>query len=296
MGLFDIFSKKKTTSPPPPAEPKVDRNISRLARVVGDKLAQNYDRFEAIQALSKIQSPEAATALLRRFTFYVEPSITDQEEKELAFQAIVDCRDQALEPVLSFCEKAESLTWPLKILREILAPESYIAEVVGLLEDFDTDYTRNNDPKIQLIAALENDRSDEARAATVRFLDDVSEPVRFQAVLTLFSIGNPECCARLAEIAIEEESQRVRNKIAEGLALQAWPIPPPLRDRFSAAVAFQSGFSLDAEGRLVGRPSFLTLPSLLVPRARRVRSPPTPSRRPPQRTCPPPRASRALAA
>lgn len=27
--------------------------------------------------------------LLKRFTFYIEPSITDQEEKEVAFQGIV---------------------------------------------------------------------------------------------------------------------------------------------------------------------------------------------------------------
>jgi hypothetical protein len=254
MGLFDIFSSKKKSAPPaspssaaPKAE-KADKNVARLGKVAGDKHAQNYDRLEAIEALSRIQSSEAAAALLRRFTFYIEPSITDQEEKEIAFHGIVACGEEAIEPIVNFCERADSLNWPLKILREVMTPEGFLEETVQILDGFDTDYARNVDPKIQLLGALET----ESREAALRFLEDVSEPVRFQAVLTLLSANHELAVPRLVELAIDEESVRIRNKIAEGISFKGWVVPAELRDRFSGAV-YGGGFSLDGDGKVRGR-------------------------------------------
>ena len=87
MGLFDLFSKgsgKKGEKGEKKSNP-----ASKYAEKAGDKRAQNYDRQEAIQNLADLGTVESAAALLKRFTFMIDPSITDQEEKEAAFNGIL---------------------------------------------------------------------------------------------------------------------------------------------------------------------------------------------------------------
>jgi HEAT repeat protein len=248
MGIFDIFKSKTKTNAPPPAAG--DKNIARLGRVVGDRMSQTYDRMDAIEALAKLSSKEAVSALLKRFTFYSDPSISDQQEKEAVFHAILDVGENAIEPVVAFCQKAESLTWPLKILGELLEPEGFQEAALDLLEEHDTDYTRNVDPKTQLLASLEGRKGERVRAIVSRFLDDSSEPVRFQAVVTVLSLDDDAAVPALAALAAEEESLRVRNKVCEGLKARSWTIDEDQRAAFARAVS-QSGFRLDADGHVV---------------------------------------------
>ncbi|MCS6900528.1 MAG: hypothetical protein RMJ98_13160 [Myxococcales bacterium] len=256
MGFFD-FLKKKNSSPPS-ADTKTagrsagDRSVARLGRVVADKLAQNYDRMEAIEALSKVHTSEAAAALLKRFSFAIEPSITDQEEKEVAFRGVVACGEEAIVPVLQFCEKAESLTWPLKILKEILPPERYVEEVVDLLDAHDTDWSRNVDPKLHLIRALEGQKNDEVKEVLVRFLEDVSEPVRFQTTIALFSLEDPSLLPKILEKIGEEESTRLVVKVAESLKSRGWEVPEAFRQPLARALrSSPSGYDVDEDGRVV---------------------------------------------
>lgn len=251
MGLFDFFKKKSSPSaPPPPAAG--DKNVARLGRTAADKLAQNYDRLEAIETLARIRSAEAAAALLKRFTFAIEPSITDQEEKEIAFQGIVACGEEALAPTIAFCEKAESLTWPLKVLHEILPADRYVEEVLDLLDGFDTDYSRNVDPKIHLIDALENQKSDEVIEVLLRFLDDVSEPVRFRTILVLFSLEDPTIVPKVLEKAINEESVRLVAKVADCIAARSWTVPAEFRDSFARVLqSSASRYDIDGDGRIL---------------------------------------------
>jgi hypothetical protein len=91
VGIFDLFRKTpKNTTTSAASAPAVDKKIAGPAKVVADKRAQTYDRIEAIQALVDMKSPDAAAALLRRFTFTIDPSITDADEKEVAFRGIIE--------------------------------------------------------------------------------------------------------------------------------------------------------------------------------------------------------------
>ncbi|MET0594471.1 MAG: HEAT repeat domain-containing protein, partial [Polyangiaceae bacterium] len=131
MGLFDIF-KSKGKSEAAPVAAGGDKNIVRLGKVAGDKHAQNYDRIEAIDALARLGTGEAAAALLRRFTFHIDPSITDQEEKDVAARGVQAAGEAAVEPIRTFCSKAESLTWPLKLLKDLVPSDRYVEEVIQL--------------------------------------------------------------------------------------------------------------------------------------------------------------------
>jgi HEAT repeat protein len=254
-----------------------------LAKTAGDRRAQSYDRDEALRGLSLHGTPEAAEALLKRFTFQVDPSITDQEEKGLAFDAIVRIgsggarirvdgtsrkdehgnlmplepeevaalREAVVERVRGFCTHAENLSWPLRVLRALLDDAEYEAELLALLEGSDTEYVRNVEPKLNVICALEEVVSPAARKAVEPFLEDVTETVRFHAVETTFKQLDPLSLPALVQMLKSEESTRVKNKVAEGLARLGWPIPKELRSELGEALRDCADFRLDAEGKVL---------------------------------------------
>jgi hypothetical protein len=227
MGLFDLFTGKKN---PEAAKRKTDREIARLTRLVGEKMTQNFDRQEAIEQLSAMGTAQSAAALLRRFTWSMDPSITDHEEKEAASRGIVAAGEAALEPLRAFCAKADSLTWPIKILKQIVSQDDIVDELLGILDEFDTEYVRNIEPKKQLLSALEEFKCEDVREAIEPFLTDISEPVRYAAVTTTFAMQDDKSVSALIEALEEEESLRVKNRIAQGLAEAGWEVAAGLRE------------------------------------------------------------------
>jgi HEAT repeat protein len=239
MGLFDFLSKGKDD------KPKGAKDIARLERLVANKLSQNYDRQEAIDQLSKNADAASAAALLKRFDWQLDPSITDQEEKQLCLRGIVAAGEDALEPLRRYCKKAPSLTWPLKILSEIVPKDRITDELLSLLDQFDTEYTRNVEPKVQLLQVLEGHPSEEVRVATEPFLQDAGETVRFTAANTVFAVKDAASVPALVAMLEAEESLRVKNRVAQGLAEHGWTIPAELADACRASLP--PGYTLTSD-------------------------------------------------
>ena len=225
MGLFDFF--RKTDGP---GQGKVDREIARLERLVSNKLSQNFDRQDALEQLGRIATAEAAAVLLKRFNWHLDPSITDQDEKEVAVRGIVAAGAAALEPIREYCRRAEGLTWPLKALSQIVDREGYVDELLTLLDQFDTEYVRNPEPKVQLLHALEDFPREDVRLAVEQFVEDASEPVRFAAVNAAFAMKCEESIEVFVLALVREESLRIKNRIAQGIVEAAWQVPDSLRD------------------------------------------------------------------
>jgi len=246
VGLFDLFkagSKDKTEKRDPKAAA-----AAKWAERAADKRAQNYDRQEAIAALSDMKTSDAAAALLKRFTFTIDPSITDQDEKDTAFEGVVGAGEEAIEPIRTFSAKAASLAWPMKILKELLSEEAYVEELLTWLARWDTEYAKFIDPKIQLLVALEDYKHPKIREAVEPFLEDVNETARFHAAATIFAQGDPAATTPLVAIFFDEESFRIKNKIADGFVASGWPIPDDQREAMRKALP--PGYSIDAAGKL----------------------------------------------
>ena len=246
MGIFDFLKKGST---PPPAHTKTfSKKVAGPAKIAGDKRAQTYDRAEAIRALVDLKTVEAAEALLKRFTFSIDPSITDQEEKETAFAGVVSVGEGVVPAVIAFCERAEVLTWPLRILRDVLDDEAYKAELLGLAANFDTEYARNVEPKLQVVGALGELKGDDVRAAVERFLEDSNENVRFTAVQSTFAHGTEASIAPLVKLLEQEESIRIKNNVCGGFVTRGWKIPPDLIERTKKALSDVDDYALGKDG------------------------------------------------
>ena len=279
MGLFDIFKRDRAKSDD--GKPG-DRKLESLTKKASDKRAQAYDRDEALRALIELGTPGAAEGLLKRFHLKVDPSITDQEEKQLAFDGIVsigrgqrgkrvadegrdpkeissepltlaecdELRDAVVAAARRHCEGAENLTWGIKVIRALLDDAAYEAQLLEMLGKHDTEYTRNVEPKLNLLAALEDVKSDAIREAVEGFLEDVNETVRFHAVQTAFSQGSVASLEPMVRMLATEESVRVKNKVADGVRELGWQIPEPLRDDFAAAMRDVYEFRLTSDFRV----------------------------------------------
>jgi hypothetical protein len=265
MGLFDIFKRDR---PKGDDGKPADRKLESLTKKASDKRSQAYDRDEALRALVELGTAGAAEGLLKRFNLKVDPSITDQEEKQLAFDGIVsigrgqrgkrlsdegrdskeissepltlaevdELRDAVVAAARRHCEGAENLTWGLKVIRALLDDAAYEAQLLDMLGKHDTEYTRNVEPKLNLLAALEDVKSEAIREAVEAFLGDVNETVRFHAVQTAFAQGSLASLEPMVRMLADEESVRVKNKVAEGIRERGWVVPEPLRDAFAAAM------------------------------------------------------------
>jgi HEAT repeat protein len=240
LGLFDFFSKGREERPK-------TRDIARLERMIANKLSQNYDRQEAIDELAKIGDEASAAALFKRFDWTLDPSITDQEEKAACLNGIVAAGEAALEPLRRYAKRAESLTWPLKVLVAIVPAERVADEMLALLDQFDTEYVRNPEPKVQLLQALEAYPSEDVRIAVEPFLGDAGETVRFTAANTVFAVNDAQSVPALVAALDGEESLRVKNRIAQGLAERNFAIPAELAE--SCQKGLPAGYAL-RDGRV----------------------------------------------
>jgi hypothetical protein len=230
MGLFDFFGRKSGGG-------AVGKHGARAA----DKRAQAPDRWQSLRALGEMKSAEAVEALLQRFTFRIDPSITDQEEKDLAMHGIVSSGEVAVEPVRAFMRQSASIAWPVKMLQQLVSAEELVGDLLALLSEMSTDYERDPQRKIDVIMQLEDHRDARIRDAVQRFLEDANETVRFHAVQTL--AGQAEIDeAREAFLALftREESVRVRVRILDVCVERGWTVDPA-----AMAGKVPSGYAID---------------------------------------------------
>lgn len=241
MGLFDFF-KGGSGSKGEPSSSAVRKHAARVA----NKRAQAPDRWDSIQALAQMGTEEAVDALLARFAFQIDPSITDQEEKDAAFEAVVETGPVAIEPVKRCLRTAETIAWPLRMLDRLLEPEQVMTELLEALAAMQLEYERDPERKLSLLSTLEERRDPRIIAAAARFLEDVNETARFYAAGAIYAQENADAVRPLLLAALaKEDSTRARARILEGFAARAWDVGD-LREKLLKDLP--AGLSLDAKG------------------------------------------------
>jgi HEAT repeat protein len=235
MGLFDVFKG---------GGGGLQKHVARVA----NKRAQKHERWESIQVLASDGSEEALRALLTRFTVRVDPSITDGEEKNEAFLGIVRHGEAALEPVLDFLESSEVLAWPLKILKEIQTEEEVMTTLLELLSKMDTEYERDPQKKIDVIASFEECKDPRIVEAVTRFLEDMNETVRFHTAGAILAQDEADqALEALSKAFVAEESVRVRMRILDGYIEHGWTLGDVKEE---ALKRIPTGYSLGKKGEV----------------------------------------------
>ncbi|MCB9729023.1 MAG: HEAT repeat domain-containing protein [Deltaproteobacteria bacterium] len=237
MGLFDRFGKASKTS----------RHVSRLTNAY----AQTQDRTRAMEILAGMGTPEAFTGLLQRFTFRIEASIVDNDEKEYACQLLIDAGPKAIEPIKAFVESNDAVYWPLRALRDIAGTDAAVGLLLNALDRSLTKEGRQNEQKVQLVANLRDFKHPKVEARLLELVHDRDEEVRILAIDALMTYGPETALEPAVQRAIDpDESLRVKTVVIEQLIENAWPLTP-WREQLAADDALPVPYALGAGDRII---------------------------------------------
>lgn len=221
MGIFDLLSK----------EGRDKSALNSSIKKTTDKFVQSVDRFGAMEKLRDIGSDEALYGLCRRFSFYYDKTIEDEQEKQWVEETLAGFGEKALPALRKFILGGETLSYPLKVLEKIATPDKILTLVDEVLEREEPGYARHPEKKIQLLSWLGEWKEGEPAGVARRivpYLKDFDETVRFTAIEALGHAPPDAETTRAALIEAllrpEEESRRIQVRVGEVLAERGWRI------------------------------------------------------------------------
>jgi hypothetical protein len=213
--VFGLFSKEKS----------LQRTIDKAT----NKLAQQADRWGALEKLRDDGSEEALLGLCKRFSITSTKGVEDEQEKSWVVDTLVGKGEAAAKPLRRYLRTAQHLAFPLKVLERIMPKDQVIEVVDELFTDEVPGYTRDPERRLELIRWLTEWPQVSAAEVLPRvapYLADFDENVRFAAVDGIAhhdaSLAGPQLVAAL--VRPEEESGRVKRRIAELLVEHKIPL------------------------------------------------------------------------
>lgn len=226
--VFGLFSK--------------ERALQKTIEKATNKLAQQPDRWGALEKLREDSSEEALFGLCKRFGVTSQKGIEDEQEKDWVVDVLVEKGGASLVPVQRYMKGADQLAFPLRVLERIADHDKILALADEIFASEPPGYARFPERRIDLIkwfGEWKGATEEEVISRLVPYLVDFDENVRFHAIDGL-SHRTP---AKVAEPLIdgllrpEEESGRIKRTIVEVLERTK----APLGSRATQVAAMLSG-------------------------------------------------------
>jgi hypothetical protein len=213
--VFGLFSKEKA----------LQRTIERAT----NKLAQQPDRWAALEKLKEDGSEAALVGLCRRFAITSQKGVEDEAEKNWVVSTLVDKGEAALPAVIRYMKAAEQLAFPLRVLERIAPRDKILAVADELFASEPPGYVRMPERRIDLLrwfAEWKPATDDELIARLTPYVTDFDENVRFAAIDGMAAHTPAKIAPPLiaALIRPEEESGRIKRAIVEVLARSQAPL------------------------------------------------------------------------
>ena len=241
--VFGLFSKEKS----------LQRTIERAT----NKLAQQGDRWAAMEQLHKDGSEDALYGLCKRFGVTSMKQVEDEQEKNWVVDVLVALGPTALPPVRRFVKSAPQLAFALKVVERIASNEELLAIVDEILATEEPGYTRDPERRLDVIrwlAELEAIPAAERVKRIAPYLQDFDQNVRCAAADAMAPhdpamIGDALLAAFLRP---EEESGRFRRQIAQILADKKIPLGGKGAEVAPLLIGPAAGFAVSGD-RLIAR-------------------------------------------
>jgi hypothetical protein len=238
--VFGLFSK--------------ERQLQKTIEKATNKLAQQPDRWGALEKLREDGSEDALFGLCKRFGVTSMKGVEDEQEKTWVVDVLAEKgnsypaaktgqteaereegrranRDRVLAALMRFMKSSEevSLSFPLRVLERIADHETVIATVDELLRSEPPGYARFPDRRIDLLkwfTEWSGATDDEVISRVTPYLPDFDENVRFTAIDGLGSREPAKIVGPLIDALVrpEEESGRIRRTIVEVLEKSKAPL------------------------------------------------------------------------
>lgn len=226
--VFGLFSKEKA--------------LQRTIEKATNKLAQQPDRWAALEKLKDEGTEDALVGLCKRFAITSTKGVEDEAEKLWVVDTLVGKGAAALAPLVRYMKTAEQLAFPLRVLERI-APRDKVIEVADqLFASEQPGYVRMPERRIDLLrwfAEWKPATDDEVVSRFTPYVTDFDENVRFTAIDGMATRDPAKIAPPLlaALVRPEEESGRIKRAIAEVLE----KTKAPLGDQAAAIAGAMTG-------------------------------------------------------
>jgi HEAT repeat protein len=224
--------------------------LRRLSRKSMEKFGPPENRQGAIEELGALKTEAAVEALLQRYTFRVDPGITDDDEKARVLALITQTGSTAVSPVKRFILARDEISWPLRALSDLLPEPEVVKFLIEVAHKVGGEYSRVPEKKVLLLHALAQHKSPEIAAAVVPFLDDMDDEVQIAAAEVIAWQQDPAGREPLIQHflkAHEGSNARVREALVGLLAESGWDVKGYTP---KVEAALPTGYKLDSKGKI----------------------------------------------
>jgi HEAT repeat protein len=225
--------------------------VRRLQKKASEKFGPKENRQGAIEELGGLKTEAAIEALLTRYTFRIDPGITDDDEKARVLALIAEAGDVALGPVKRFISSRDEISWPLRALDGLLPEPEVVKFLVEVARKIGGEYSRVPEKKVLLLHALSNHKAKEIAPSVLPFLDDMDDEVQIAAAEVIARQQDPAGREPLIQQflkAHEFSNARVREALAGLLADSGWDVKGYTP---KVEAALPAGYKLDSKGKVV---------------------------------------------
>ncbi|HET7785374.1 MAG TPA: HEAT repeat domain-containing protein [Myxococcales bacterium] len=224
--------------------------VRRLQKKSMEKFGPKENRQGAIEELGELKTAPAIEALLMRYTFRIDPGITDDEEKARVLALVTAAGPVALEPVKRFISSRDEISWPLRALEALLPEAEVVQFLVEVARKAGVEYSRVPEKKVLLLHALSGHKSPEIAGVVLPFLDDMDDEVQIAAAEVIVKQQDPVGREPLIQhflSAHEGSNARVREALAGLLAESQWDVKGYTP---KVEAALPEGYKLDSKGKV----------------------------------------------
>jgi hypothetical protein len=206
--VFGLFSK--------------DKALQRVVEKATNKLAQQPDRWGAMERLAEDGSDAALFGLCKRWSVTSLKGVEDEQEKNWVADTMVGKGAAALEPLIRYMKTAEQLAIPLMVLEKIADKPRVLAVADELFKGEPPGYVRMPDRRIELIRWFGEWKAvgdDEVIPRLAPYFTDFDENSRFSAIEAMHGRDAKQIAKPLIDALVrpEEESGRIKRTILEVL-------------------------------------------------------------------------------
>ena len=228
-----------------------EAKVRRLQKKAMQKFGPAENRQGAIEELGGMKTEAAIDALLSRYTFRVDPGITDDDEKARVLALVTQAGDVALAPVKRFISSRDEISWPLRALEGLLPEAEVVKFLVEVATKIGGEYSRVPEKKVLLLHALSAHRSPDIAPAVLPLLDDMDDEVQIAAAEVIVKQQHPAGREPLIQHflkAHEGSNARVREALSGLLADSGWDVKGYTP---KVEAALPQGYKLDSRGKVL---------------------------------------------
>jgi HEAT repeat protein len=224
--------------------------VRRLQKKMMEKFGPKENRQGAIEELGEMKTEPAIEALLLRYTFRIDPGITDDEEKARVLALVSEAGPVALGPVKRFISSRDEISWPLRALEALVPQAEFVQFLVEVARKVGSEYSRVPEKKVLLLHALSGQRSAEIAQVVLPFLEDMDDEVQIAAAEVVVRQEDPVGREPLIQHflkAHEGSNARVREGLAGLLADSPWDVKGYTP---KVEAALPAAYKLDSKGKV----------------------------------------------